>query len=160
MLIIKNKFLLVGTIIFCTLALLFALFVEYILGHKPCELCLIQRIPYMVALILAFLVIMFGKYEKIILIIIGLFFVFGTIISFYHFGIEKGFFNESLVCSLSDNGANISKQDLLKKFQSNEISCKDVVFRIFGLSLATINTIISFAVSVIMFLAVKNYEKN
>ena len=85
MLIIKNKFLLVGTIIFCTLALLFALFVEYILGHKPCELCLIQRIPYMVALILAFLVIMFGKYEKIILIIIGLFFVFGTIISFYHF---------------------------------------------------------------------------
>ena len=157
---IKNKFLFLGIITFCIVVLLFAFFVEYILGHKPCELCLIQRVPYIVATILAFLVLIFSKHEKAISIVIGLFFIFGTIVSFYHFGIEKGFFNESLVCNLSGDGATISKQDLLQELQSKEISCKDVIFRIFGLSLATINAIISFVVSAIMFLKVSNYEKN
>ena len=160
MALIKNKLLFIGILIFSISSLLFAYFVEYILEHPPCNLCLIERIPYMAAILLVSFVLFFGKYEKIISISIGLFFIFGTIISFYHFGIEQGFFNESLVCNLTESDKVFSAQDLLKELEIKSISCKDVTFRVFGLSLATFNTIISFVISVIIYRIVINYEKN
>mgnify|MGYP006152288763 FL=1 len=157
---IQNKFLLIKIIIFCMLALLFAYFVEYVLKHKPCDLCLIERIPYVASIILALIVLIFNKYEKIILIIVGLFFIFGTFISFYHFGIEQGFFNESLVCDLREMNKTISAKDLLKELNTKSISCKEVTFRVFGFSLATFNTVISFVISAIVLRKGFNYGKN
>ena len=157
---IQNKFLLIKIIIFCMLALLFAYFVEYVLKHKPCDLCLIERIPYVATIILALIVLIFNKYEKIILIIVGLFFIFGTFISFYHFGIEQGFFNESLVCDLREMNKTISAKDLLKELNTKSISCKEVTFRVFGFSLATFNTVISFVISAIVLRKGFNYGKN
>ena len=93
-------------------------------------------------------------------IAIGIFFIFGTIVSFYHFGIEQGFFNESLVCDLGENNKAMTAQDLLKELEAKSVSCKDVSFRVFGLSLATFNTIISFVISGIMIITSINYEKN
>ena len=100
------------------------------------------------------------KFEKIIFILLALIFISATIISFYHFGIEQGFFQESLVCNSNNEINNLNKEDLLKELQKRTISCKDVDFRLFGLSLATINTIISFILSVITFKIFFNYEKN
>ena len=157
---IKNKFLFIGILIFSVTVLLFTYFVEHVLKHAPCNLCLIERIPYAATVILVLLVVFFEKYEKIILIAMGLFFIFGTGISFYHFGIEQGFFNESLVCNLGENSKAVSAQDLLKELESKIVSCKDVTFRIFGLSLATFNTIISFVISAIILHTGINYEKN
>ncbi len=89
------------------------------------------------------------------------FFIFGAVISFYHVGIEQEFFSESLVCDLDKSGNNLSKDDLLKQLKSKTaVSCKDVTFRLFGLSLATINTIISIFLSVIMYKVITNYGKN
>ena len=103
--------------------------------------------------------LMINKFEKIIFIIVLLFFIFGAIVSFYHFGIEQGFFNESLVCNL-ENNANLSKEQLLKQLENSSIvSCKDVTFRALGFSLATINTIISIILSAIMIKLIKNYDK-
>ncbi|MDC0427114.1 disulfide bond formation protein B, partial [Pelagibacteraceae bacterium] len=110
--------------------------------------------------ILSFFVLVFNKYEKIVLIMIGLFFASGTAISFYHFGIEQGFFSESLVCDLDENSQVRSSDDLLKELSTKSISCKDVTFRIFGISLATINTVISFIISVIIIRKGLNYDKN
>jgi len=160
MTLIKKKFLFVGIVIFCILSLLFAYSIEYILKHAPCNLCLLERIPYMATIVLAFLVLVFCKYEKIILIAIGLFFISGTVISFYHLGIEQGFFNESLICDLDGSNQATSAQDLLKELDTKSISCKDVTFRIFGFSLATFNIIISFIISAIMLRAGLNYDKN
>ena len=157
---VKNKFLFIVIITFCILALLFAYFTEHVLKHAPCNLCLIERIPYVATVFIAFLVFILSKYEKIILIIMGLFFIFGTIVSFYHFGIEQGFFNESLVCDLGGDSKAISAKDLLKELDVKSISCKDVTFRVFGLSLATFNTVISFLISAIMLRAGINYDKN
>ena len=92
--------------------------------------------------------------------IILIFFVFGALISFYHIGIEQGFFNESLVCNLENSGANLSKEQLLKQLGNAPISCKEVTFRFLGLSLATINTIISIILSGIMIKVIKNYGQN
>ena len=155
-----NKIILNGVLIFSILSLSIAYFVQYVLDHKPCNLCLIERIPYIVSVILISLIFILNKFEKIISIIILFFFIFGAIVSFYHFGIEQGFFNESLVCDLRNN-VNLSKEQLLKQLESSTIiSCKDVTFRVLGFSLATINTIISIILSVIMLKVIKNYVKN
>ena len=158
---IKNKTTLNLILLFSIFALSAAYFVQHILGHKPCNLCLIERIPYIFAIIIIIsLGLILKKFEKTIIILLILIFITATIISFYHFGIEQGFFKESLVCNLDSIIANLPKEDLLKELQQQTVSCKDVNFRIFGLSLATINTIISLILSVITIKLFLNYGKN
>ena len=157
---LKNKTTLNLVLIFSVFALSTAYFVQYILGHKPCNLCLIERLPYIFSIILILLSLILNKFEKIFIILLVLVFISATIISFYHFGIEQGFFKESPVCSLNNEINNLTKEDLLKELKKETISCKDVDFTLFGLSLATINTIISFILSVITFKLFLSYEKN
>jgi len=158
---IKNKTTLNLILLFSIFALSAAYFVQHILGHKPCNLCLIERIPYIFAIIIIIsLGLILKKFEKTIIILLILIFITATIISFYHFGIEQGFFKESLVCNLDSIIANLPKEDLLKELQQQTVSCKDVNFRIFGLSLATINTIISLIISVITIKLFLDYGKN
>ena len=156
---IKNRITLNLILIFSVFALGAAYFIQHILGHKPCNLCLIERLPYIFAIIIISLGLILKKFEKAIIILLILIFVTATIISFYHFGIEQGFFKESLVCNLDSSINNLSKENLIKKLQQQTVSCKDVSFRIFGLSLATINTIISLILSVIIIKLFLNYEK-
>ena len=157
----NNKFILNGILAFSIFSLVIAYYIQYILGHKPCNLCLIERIPYISAIILVSLIFIIKKFEKVIAGIVMLFFIFGAVISFYHVGIEQGFFSESLVCDLGSANENLSKEDLLKQLESKTVvSCKDVTFRLLGLSLATINTIISILLSGIMLKVIKNYGQN
>ena len=158
---IKNKTTLNLILLFSIFALSAAYFIQHILDHKPCNLCLIERLPYIFAIIIIIsLGLILKKFEKTIIILLILIFITATIISFYHFGVEQGFFKESLVCNLDSNITNLSKEDLIKELQQQTVSCKDVSFRIFGLSLATINTIISFILSIITIKLFTNYEKN
>ena len=157
---LNNKLILNGILAFSILTLSIAYFIQYVLGHKPCNLCIIERIPYIAAIILISLIFILNRYQKIISSLILIFFIFGAVVSFYHFGIEQGFFSESLVCDL-DNSRPLNKEDLLNQLKKTEIvSCKDVTFRFLGLSLATINTVISLILSGIIIWVIKNYGKN
>ena len=158
--IFNNKLILNGILVFSILSLSIAYFIQYVLGHKPCNLCIIERIPYIAAIILISLIFILNRYQKIISSLILIFFIFGAVVSFYHFGIEQGFFSESLVCDLG-NSQPLNKEDLLNQLKKTEIvSCKDVTFRFLGLSLATINTVISLILSGIIIKVIKNYGKN
>ena len=157
---IKNKFILNIILLFSAFALISAYFIQYILGHQPCNLCLLERIPYILSIVIIIISFIFKKFEKICLISLSLIFLSATLLSFYHFGIEQGFFKESLVCDLDKKFNNLSKEDILKELKEKTISCKDVTFKIFGLSLATINMIISLIISVIITNRFLNYEKN
>ena len=137
-----------------------ALIIQYWLGHEPCKLCLYQRIPYFLAILLIIKIFFFKKYEKITLLILTLIFVSSAALAFYHFGIEQGFFSESLACAAPDLSKTLSKEQLLEQLKQNNISCKDVSFRILGLSLAVINTILSLVLSVIFIKLFLNYGKN
>ena len=157
---LNNKLILNGILAFSILTLSIAYFIQYVLGHKPCNLCIIERIPYIAAIILISLIFILNRYQKIISSLILIFFIFGAVVSFYHFGIEQGFFSESLVCDLG-NSQPLNKEDLLNQLKKTEIvSCKDVTFRFLGLSLATINTVISLILSGIIINVIKNYGKN
>ncbi len=129
--ILNNKLLLNSILAFSILSLSIAYFIQYVLGHKPCNLCIIERIPYIAAIILISLIFILNRYQKIISSLILIFFIFGAVVSFYHFGIEQGFFSESLVCDLG-NSRPLNKEDLLNQLKKTEIvSCKDVTFRFF-----------------------------
>ncbi len=158
--ILNNKLILNGILVFSILLLSIAYFIQYVLGHKPCNLCIIERIPYIAAIILISLIFILNRYQKIISSLILIFFIFGAVVSFYHFGIEQGFLSESLVCDLG-NSQPLNKEELLNQLKKTKIvSCKDVTFRFLGLSLATINTVISLILSGIMIKIIKNYGKN
>ncbi len=145
--------------IISSISIIFAYFVEYILGHQPCNLCLIERIPYVLSIALIILNYKFKKKEKTIILILIITFVFSFMISFYHFGIENGFFEESAVCGLKNAVEIISKEEILKQLQEKTVSCKDVTFRIFGFSLTAFNMLISLILSVLLIKMFKNYEK-
>ena len=155
-----NKKILFSILIFISLVLVSAFIIEHQLGHKPCKLCLYERIPYFLAMLLIIKVIFITKYEKVTLLILSLVFMSSAALAFYHFGIEQGFFSESLVCTTGDLSKTLSKEELLEQLKQNSISCKEVGFKIFGFSLAAINTIFSLILSVIFIKLFLKYGKN
>ena len=157
---IKNKTLFNLILWFSIFALFAAYFIQYVLGHLPCNLCLIERIPYILSIIIIILSFIFKKYEKISLAFLCIIFISATLISFYHFGIEQGFIKKSVVCDLISQNNNSTTEDILNELKEKTISCKDVTFKILGLSLVTINTIISLILSFILTKIFYNYEKN
>ena len=137
--------------------ILSALYIEYILSVPACKLCLYQRIPYIFSIIICFLAYFFPKKNVFIYLIILTFFS-SVIVSGYHIGIENGIFSEFSGCT-SENFNTIDKTELLQNLNSFFPNCKDVNFKIFGISLATINFILSIA---LIYISIKYFlnEKN
>ena len=141
-------------------ALISAYFIEYILGHQPCNLCLIERIPYMGALIIIIINFKFNYLERYLILLLIFVFLAGTLISLYHLGIEQGLIVESFVCDLENGSKVLSKEEILKQLQQKNVSCKDVTFRIYGLSLTTFNIIISSLITIVLVKIFFEYDKN
>ena len=147
-------------LLFSVFAVSAAYFIEYILGHQPCNLCLIERIPYIISIILILLFIFIQKFERFFLVFLSITFIIAFIISFYHFGIEQGFIKESLVCDLNSNNIDLTKEALLNQLKEVTVSCKEATFLILGVSLATINIFISLLIATIIIKLFLTYEKN
>ena len=146
--------------LFSLIALISAFFIEHALGHQPCNLCLIERIPYGLSIIIIMVAFLTKKNQKFLVLLLILTFIFSFAISFYHLGIEQGIFEESAVCGVKNFSANITKEDLLNQLNEKIVSCKDVTFRVFGLSLTTINIAISLLFIITLFINYTEYEKN
>ena len=157
---LKNDSYLKIILILSLIALISAYFIEHILGYQPCNLCLIERIPYALSVILVILIFIFNKNKKFFVLLLILTFVFSFAISIYHFGIEQGFFEESAVCGVKNLTENLTKEDLLKQLNQKIISCKDVTFRIFGLSLTSINIMINLLFIITLTKIYTENEKN
>ena len=156
---LKVEFYLRLILIISLVSIISAYFIEYVLGHQPCNLCLIERIPYGLSIILISLNYFFKKNKKIIILLLILIFFFSFAISAYHLGIEQGLFEESAICSLKNTTGIISKEEILKQLQEKAVSCKDVTFRIFGLSLTSINILLSLVLTALLIKIYISYEK-
>jgi len=157
---IKNKPIFILILLFSVFALIAAYFIQYVLKHQPCNLCLIERIPYFFSITVISIYLFTEKFEKLTLITLSLIFFSATIVAFYHFGIEQGFIKESLVCDLNNESNKLSKEALLNELKVMPVSCKIVTFKIFGLSLATLNIFITLILGVITTKLFLTYEKN
>ena len=143
--------------IFSLISLLIALYIEFYLGYSPCKLCIYQRIPYLIAIFITFLGISYFK-NLIWLYLLLITFFSSFLLSGYHFGIEQEIFSEFSGCT-GNSIKIIDKNELLELLNSEVNSCKNVDFRIFGLSLATINFLLSFIIFILILKVIKN-EKN
>ena len=152
----KKKFYLF-ILFYSLLAIFFALYVEHVLGYKPCKLCLYQRIPYIVSIFISFVGYNYFKNDKILILIVVIFSI-SVLISGYHYGIENNIFEEFSGCNTGSLEI-IDKSELLKSLNDNVPSCKDVNFKLFGISLAGINFLLSLLI-VIYSLKILVYEKN
>ena len=157
----NNKNLLIKLILLISIfALISAFFIEFILGHQPCNLCILERIPYFLAIIVILLNYKFIKFEKFFILFLTIIFLFGTVLSLYHLGIEQGLIQESLVCDLKSGSNLLSKEEILRQLQEKSVSCKDVTFKMFGLSLTSYNILISLLITVGAGKIYFNYDKN
>ena len=156
----EKNLILIVILFFVSLVLISAFVIEYGFDHQPCKLCLYERIPYFLSILLIIKILFIKKYERVTLLALSLIFIGSATLAFYHFGIEQGFVSESFVCETRNLSETLSKEQLLEQLKQNNISCKDVSFRILGLSLAAINTIFSLVLSVIFIKLFLNYGKN
>ena len=138
------------------LSLLTALYIEFIVGFKPCSLCLYQRLPYLAAIYISFLGYFYDKQLLWVYLSLAIF-ILSSIISGFHVGVENGIFEELKNCK--NNLGILNKEDLLNSLKNQNISCKDVPLRFLGLSLATLNLILSLTISVLTIIHIK-YAKN
>ena len=155
----KYKNILNFLLIFSVFSILFAFYVEYVLGHKPCNLCLLQRIPYVLTIILIIIVTIFKNLQRLVFLLLSLIFLLGTLLSLYHVGIEQGLISESFVCADNVDTSITDKAEILKQLQNKAVSCKDVTFTVVGASLASINTFISLVITIITISIFIKYEK-
>ena len=141
------------------ISLISAIYIEFILGHQPCNLCLIERIPYILSIILIILNYILKNNQKFIILLLIFVFSFSFILSFYHFGIEQDYFKESAACGLKNASDIISREEILKQLQVKTVSCKDVTFRILGFSLTTLNMTLSLILALLLIKIFRDYEK-
>ena len=160
MLNLNKKKIFILTFLISLFALISAYFIEYILGHQPCNLCLIERIPYMIALIIITINYKFNHLERYLILLLVIVFLASTLMSLYHLGIEQGFIKESLVCDLKNSSKILSKEEILQQLQQKIVSCKDVTFKILGFSLTTLNIIISLLITIVFIKIYFSYDKN
>jgi len=142
---------------FSIVSLLGAVYIEYILQEKPCKLCLYQRIPYLAAIFISFFGYNFNK-NLLWLYLLLIIFIVSIFLSGYHAGIENNIFNEYSGCSV-DNLNLTNKTELLNSLKNSLPNCKDVNFRIFGLSLATLNFVISIIITIFIVNKIINEKK-
>ena len=152
---ITKFYIIIFTLSFFSLAA--ALYVEYILGFKPCILCIYQRIPYAIAILISLIAFLIGN-RNILLIILGLTFLAGILLSGYHVSIEKGIIEPLFSCT-GENIKALEKEEILKSLNNIQPDCKDVDFSIFGVSLATLNFIISFVLTIVIVYIFKYAKK-
>ena len=140
---IKKKLTLISILILIFLVLISAFIIEFALGHEPCKLCIYQRIPYFLSIILIGLIFFIKKLEKITLLTLSLVFFISFVLAFYHFGIEKGYWNGLSKCSKNIDFNNNTLKNIL---MIDPIKCNDIQFEILNLSLAGWNALVSLLV--------------
>src|SRR5210317_2063258 len=143
---VKNNknFLIKLILLISIITLIYTLFIEYILGNQHCNLCILERI----------------QFEIFFILFLTIIFLFGTLLSLYHLGIEQGLIQESLVCDLKSGSNLLSKEEILKKLQEKSVRCKNVTFKMFGLSLTSYNILISILITFGAGKIYFNYDKN
>ena len=157
---LSKKNLFIAIFLISLIALIFAFFIEYVLGHQPCSLCIYERIPFFLSILIILINYKYDKLEKYFILLLTIIFFIATILSIYHLGIEQGIIQESLLCDLKKGANIVDKDEILRQLQQKNISCKDVTFKIFGLSLTSYNIIVSLLITTGLIKIYFEYGKN
>ena len=155
---ITQRKLFLTLLIFKALIILSAIYIEYILKVPACNLCLYQRIPYYLSILILFYIVLNKSTNIILIISLAILMFVNIVLSIYHVGVEQQIISEPMLCRSNSNIQNVDQ--LLENLKNNTfISCKDVNFTFLGFSLASINVLISSILAYFYVLIILNGEK-
>ena len=140
-----------GVAVIGSMGLLISYGFEYFLDLKPCILCLYERIPYAIALLIGFLGWRRPKlFPKAFLMILFITFLGSSLLSFYHMGIERGFFSPLAACG-GQSEIEAQSVDQLEELISKTslVPCDVVHFRFLTLSLVEYNLLFSLCLTLL-----------
>ena len=144
-----------------------ALGFEHIGGYIPCHLCLLERIPYYIGVPVGIIGLLAWRYgflprfigKLALLVIVGLM-IWGMIMGVYHSGVEWHWWAGPPDCSGALNGVTTDANNLLADL--NRVKgpkCDEAALRIFGLSFAGWNVVVSLVIAAIALWGVGSARK-
>ena len=138
-------------------------FMEFVLGWKPCELCILQRYPYIIIIIIS-IALTVAKIKNInissklaIVLILAPIFT-GLLIAVYHFGVENSYWRNISACSDQLSNIDVNTDNLLSGLNEIKPNCSDPV-KIFGLSISGYNIISNILMIMILFVGWKKFRQ-
>jgi disulfide bond formation protein DsbB len=133
-------------------ALLIAYYAEIVHQLEPCILCIYQRIPFALVIILGFTGIFRPTLLKWILLFAGIAFLVGSSIAIYHVGVEQRWWESSCTGELV---SKLSTTNFLLELQKKPAKpCDELEWKLFGISMASYNVFYSLVLSIFCFLGV------
>tara|TARA_E500000075_G_scaffold105749_1_gene98315 strand:+ start:838 stop:1332 length:495 start_codon:yes stop_codon:yes gene_type:complete len=149
--------------IYSVLVLISVYFMEFVLGWKPCELCLLQRYPYFIIILIsiAFIIAKIKKKKispklAIFLIVAPIF--SGLLIALYHYGIENSYWRNISGCSDQLSNIDINTENLLSGLSEIKPNCSDPI-KIFGISISGYNILSNILMILIIFVGWKKLRE-
>ena len=131
--------------IISSLMLLSAFYLEYFHGALPCDLCITQRWFHGAIIGYSFMIILIINNtlisNKLLVLVGAILWLSSSLAGSYHFGIEMNFWTGPDGCS---SNIDFSKDTLTYLLKKSPIKCDEIMFEIFGLSLAGWNAFASF----------------
>ena len=125
--------------------LISAFYLEYFHGALPCDLCITQRWFHGAIIAYSFIIILIVKKilisKKLLMVGGAILWLLSSAAGLYHFGIEMNFWTGPDGCS---SNIDFSKDTLTYLLNKSPIKCDEVMFELFGLSLAGWNAFASF----------------
>jgi len=140
----KNKLYFSGLVVLSTISISFAFFVEYVLGFEPCILCLYQRVPYYLLMVMGIAGLVLQNSKSLIYIAMFVF-LSSAILAGYHTGIEREWFNPSDTCNPGFNIPEDASVDEIREmlYAAPVATCTRAAFKILWLSMTEWNLLLN-----------------
>ena len=143
---------LIGLASLGSLALLVGAFgFQHLGGLPPCKLCIWQRYPHALAVLIGVAAVAIrGR----LLPLLGMAAALTTAgVGLYHTGVERGWWEGPTTCT-SSGTSGLSADDLFDKIMTAPVvRCDDVAWELLGLSMASWNGLLSLGLAALWFLA-------
>lgn len=135
---VPSQYIALGVVFASILALGGALTAQYGFNLRPCELCLIQRVPFVLAIILGLWAYFKPTYRLPLIGVSGVVFLVNSGIALFHSGVERKWWAGMTGCTTPDMSGSI--EELMKRIQETSVTrCDEIPWSLFGLSMANYN---------------------
>ena len=132
-----------STIVAGAWALSFALYFEIFQDYEACHLCLLQRIPYIIMIIIGALGVLRPQFILFCITLTLVTTVASTLLALYHVGVEQNLWDSISACKSTAIG-HISVEELKKSLlERPALSCANIEWSVFGISMAGYNSLYS-----------------
>ncbi|MGC3937066.1 disulfide bond formation protein B [Roseobacter sp. EG26] len=126
---------------------------QHVGGMAPCKMCIWQRYPHVIALLIGLVAL---KLQSRLLILLGALSVFATgAVGVFHVGVEQEWWQGPTTCSSGPIGGKTADELLDQILTAPLVRCDEIAWEMLGISMAGWNALISFALVILWLMALR-----